>query len=592
MCIVQWSKSLLLLVSTMGGQEEACAKCNRNCLLIHKLGEARKVSSFFKVMFGKRFSEVLFLPPKFSKTLSFHGGKRMYLQNSNGQKWNVAVSDENGSHAFQNGWSEFVKDHDIELGDFVVFHYIMGTSHFAVQIFGRSGCEKLASSATKNYQNKRMKIARDALDLHHPYDKFVAEPPAKKNPNASGVSRPHADVVQKRDKSENNEKSSFTMAGKAPSHENIAQGLNGESATNFLEDLSFMLDRNMGFAKGDKEDLFDLSIFEIPEEKAAPKEVENPTASVDTKKFQVAEGNTFSENEELCLLKKESSSLPSGYLSTDVPPNSSMTEKPADRPHKSEFLVPPGRSLAPISFPFFTSNSDLLNKLNVVEVGSLGSWDWTAVPNILNHRAVAFGLEDPGPLVDGWWRELGNPATTLTPTPTPMLPGPMPEIESYEMAGRTGVVKQEPTEIIEDFGIDVVADTSLAIPSGNANLSSNVEPGVIVKCEPIDLFDSSSKLVANVTCLVQANSESFLELPEPLPIRAYRAAKLEKKMVILHDQAGRQWPVLYHQRFGFKVLASGWAAFRKANDIQQGDECIFTLENRDEGIFAVTVHHS
>ena len=59
MCIVQWSKSLLLQVSTMGGQEEACAKCNRNCLLIHKLGEARKVSSFFKVMFGKRFSEVL-----------------------------------------------------------------------------------------------------------------------------------------------------------------------------------------------------------------------------------------------------------------------------------------------------------------------------------------------------------------------------------------------------------------------------------------------------------------------------------------------------------------------------------------------------
>ncbi|KAJ8450630.1 hypothetical protein Cgig2_020267 [Carnegiea gigantea] len=461
----------------MGGQEEACAKCNRNCLLIHKLGEARKVSSFFKVMFGKRFSEVLFLPPKFSKTLSFHGGKRMYLQNSNGQKWNVVVSDENGSHAFQNGWSEFVKDHDIELGDFVVFHYIMGTSHFAVQIFGRSGCEKLASSATKNYQNKRMKIARDALDLHHPYDKFVAEPPQRRI------------QMLKRDKSENNGKSSFTMAGKAPSHENIAQGLNGESATNFLEHLSFMLDRNMGFAKGDKEDLFDLSILEIPEKKAAPKEVENPTASVDTKKFQVAEGNTFSENEELCLLKKESSSLPSGYLSTDVPPNSSMTEKPADRPHKSEFLVPPGRSLAPRS----------------ARVGSLGSWDWTAVPNILKHRGIAFGLEDPGPWVDGWWRELGNPAASPTPTSTPMLPGPMPEIDSYEMAGRTRVVKQEPTKIIEDFGTDVVAHTSLTIPGGNPNLSSNGEPGLVGKCEPIDLFDSSREPVANVTWLVHAN---------------------------------------------------------------------------------------
>jgi len=43
----------------MGGKKEACAKCTRNCLLTHKLGEVRKVSSFFKVMFGKRFSEVL-----------------------------------------------------------------------------------------------------------------------------------------------------------------------------------------------------------------------------------------------------------------------------------------------------------------------------------------------------------------------------------------------------------------------------------------------------------------------------------------------------------------------------------------------------
>ena len=180
--------------------------------------------------------------------------------------------------------------------------------------------------------------------------------------------------------------------------------------------------------------------------------------------------------------------------------------------------------------------------MNVVEGGLLGSWDWAAVPNLPNCRGVTFRLEDPGPSVDGWWRELGNPAATRTPTPTstPVSPGPIPGIEFSEIgmagfpclrdavfghqlflnfvlnlifylsAGRTRVVKQEPTEIIEDVPTDVAADISPAIPCRNANLSSNGEPDVIVKSEPIDLFDSSPEPVANVSCMVQANSESFL----------------------------------------------------------------------------------
>ena len=35
----------------------------------------------------------------------------------------------------------------------------------------------------------------------------------------------------------------------------------------------------------------------------------------------------------------------------------------------------------------------------------------------------------------------------------------------------------------------------------------------------------------------------------------------------------RLWPVLYHERSGFKILTNGWKSFRKANNIQPGDEC-------------------
>lgn len=41
----------------------------------------------------------------------------------------------------QNGWEKFVKDHSLELGDFLVFRY-NGGLRFTVQIFGRTACEK------------------------------------------------------------------------------------------------------------------------------------------------------------------------------------------------------------------------------------------------------------------------------------------------------------------------------------------------------------------------------------------------------------------------------------------------------------------
>lgn len=45
---------------------------------------------------------------------------------------------------FHKGWQEFVKDNSLEAGEFLVFRYD-GNLGFDVQIFGKSGCEKLGS---------------------------------------------------------------------------------------------------------------------------------------------------------------------------------------------------------------------------------------------------------------------------------------------------------------------------------------------------------------------------------------------------------------------------------------------------------------
>lgn len=95
-----------------------------------------------------------FLPPKFARTVVALVDKETYLEDSTGRRWRVTLSDVDGSLAFQKGWRDFLLDHDIQLGDFLIFHYIMG-SHFVVQIYGKSGCEKLDFSMTVGKKRSR-----------------------------------------------------------------------------------------------------------------------------------------------------------------------------------------------------------------------------------------------------------------------------------------------------------------------------------------------------------------------------------------------------------------------------------------------------
>ncbi|KAL6180452.1 hypothetical protein ACLB2K_047115 [Fragaria x ananassa] len=76
--------------------------------------------SFFKVLIGD-----------FSKRLRSYIGLLCAVE---------VESTENGMF-FQNGWECFVKDHHLELGDFLIFGYD-GESKFSVTIYDRSACEK------------------------------------------------------------------------------------------------------------------------------------------------------------------------------------------------------------------------------------------------------------------------------------------------------------------------------------------------------------------------------------------------------------------------------------------------------------------
>jgi hypothetical protein len=127
-----------------GGSEEegfkACLKCTQSCFNTHRNGNLPIPLYFFKVMLGD-FRTVLRIPPAFVRLLRYQVHKDAFLEGPSGQVWLVTVHFTNTGMAFEQSWQTFVSDHSLDVGDFLVFKYV-GKSHFIVQIFGRSGCEK------------------------------------------------------------------------------------------------------------------------------------------------------------------------------------------------------------------------------------------------------------------------------------------------------------------------------------------------------------------------------------------------------------------------------------------------------------------
>lgn len=64
----------------------------------------------------------------------------------------------------EHGWKSFVSDHSIEFGDFLVFKHA-GKSHFIVQIFGQSGCEKQSAFTVTSIESLNGRKRHNRTDL-------------------------------------------------------------------------------------------------------------------------------------------------------------------------------------------------------------------------------------------------------------------------------------------------------------------------------------------------------------------------------------------------------------------------------------------
>uniref|UniRef100_A0A1D1YV77 B3 domain-containing protein Os11g0197600 n=1 Tax=Anthurium amnicola TaxID=1678845 RepID=A0A1D1YV77_9ARAE len=116
--------------------------------------QGKRSPHFFKVFFPGINSEQMEVPPAFLKHIEGHPST-CSLMGPSGNVWAVEpVRNQAGRLFFVGGWKEFVGDHAMETGEFLVFVY-EGGPRFRVLIFDTTACEKesafcaFPSSSTK-----------------------------------------------------------------------------------------------------------------------------------------------------------------------------------------------------------------------------------------------------------------------------------------------------------------------------------------------------------------------------------------------------------------------------------------------------------
>ncbi|ONI32820.1 hypothetical protein PRUPE_1G388100 [Prunus persica] len=84
----------------------------------------------------------MLIPPAFIKNFNRRRLGKCTMRGPSGKCWAVELEQRQDGLFFHKGWPGFVKDHFIELEDFLIFCYD-GGSEFDVTIYDKTCCEKM-----------------------------------------------------------------------------------------------------------------------------------------------------------------------------------------------------------------------------------------------------------------------------------------------------------------------------------------------------------------------------------------------------------------------------------------------------------------
>jgi len=93
---------------------------------------------FFKIFFSNQSGQRLKIPASFHQHLKEQPTGLVSLKGPSGNTWQAVLTSDSEGLFFGQGWKEFVMDHSVKQGHFLVFTYD-GLSQFSVTVFGSLG---------------------------------------------------------------------------------------------------------------------------------------------------------------------------------------------------------------------------------------------------------------------------------------------------------------------------------------------------------------------------------------------------------------------------------------------------------------------
>lgn len=265
------------------------------------------------------------------------------LEDAKGEQWRVKLAKVDGSLAISKGWNDFVIDHSIKLGDFLVFSYLADT-FFQVQVFESTGCEKFSFSAktrnnfnnntkctpTNNSGGKKVKgngsfgdASRDRTNSSS--SKFPAGRAGNCSVHEQGSnSTIHSrfdDEIRERRKSANYAENVKMAVERASDNHNKEKTLQPATQVECTEVPFYMFDRGSDKQGTSTSPLFDLSNFETPitksgmdaAQKTAPVALEKETSPRPSTDHEMEEQNHVFDEEAVGKNRGNSG------LSVDIP---------------------------------------------------------------------------------------------------------------------------------------------------------------------------------------------------------------------------------------------------------------------------------
>ncbi|KAM3247145.1 hypothetical protein T459_08244 [Capsicum annuum] len=598
----------------MERENKACDGCKNDCRLIHGKG----VLSFFKVMIDKSFLKVLYFPPKFARSVSHLTDQKTYLEDSSGRRWMVRVCKHDGSLAIKQGWPEFSSEHGLKVGEFLVFHYVLG-KHFIVQIFGTSACEKIKFCSDIGKGRKRARaypeatnpvelLQTTAIDSVKKKSKLSAALESEKatyKPNiASFAGNVDTDTEKGRlvhsaihvDESfrvidRNAQYDQTTTVGSVKKKSKLSAALESEMVTNKPNIANFAVNVNTDTEKGQSvhSAIHVDESFRVIDRNAqydqttavgSVKQKSKLSAALESEKVMYKPNNAnFAVNADTDTEKGRSVHSPIHVdESFCVIDRNAQYDQEDDRLclHLSSFEMPAIKPLAEgISSPLKGDNGDD----NHVETNSRSQ----TKPNLnfenkkLKSEALLSQLE------------AGITATNMVSRPAEDFPPLAEDIpprgpkyrnskEAFQFPREARVVKKE----IEDVPTEAFFPARAIYGGEYANGNQKV-----IKSEPADSGDAPSLNAVNYSCLLEIDGQDFLELPESWRKHLPKKAKQGRMIIFLRGPDKRIWPVFYHSRSRFNVLTFGWKQVVAAYGLNPGNECLFQLVDQRECIFDV-----